>query len=75
MPHQVVNPFDKVLKIYYYFPEGDRLDSDITYWYPDGTKKEPGEQGNDRKTENKIELISEQLSDVFLPERAMKTMF
>ena len=71
-----MNPFDKVLKIYYYFPEGDRLDSDITYWYPDGTKTEPGEQGKEQTTKNKInhvleqnsdlELISEELPDVFI---------
>ena len=67
MPHQIVNPFDKVLKIYYYFPEGDRLDSDITYWYPDGTKKEPGEQGNDQ-TPNKINEWLDNNSDLGLKE-------
>merc|ERR1712019_271195 len=48
VPHQVFNPYKKVLKLYYFFPEGERLDSDISYFFADGAVEEV------IKTEQKI---------------------
>ena len=42
VPHQMYNPFDKPLKYFFYFPDGEKLDQDIVYYFPNGTVKAPG---------------------------------
>ena len=41
-PHGVKNIFDKSVKIFYYFPDGEDVLKEVHYHYPDGTIKPPG---------------------------------
>ena len=66
VPHQVTNPFEKPLKIYYYFPEGERAETDITYYYPDGTITRPHRASITESTVSKT-LISDTVTSGAIP--------
>ena len=42
VPHQVYNPFTKPLRFFYFFPEGEKVATDIAYFFPDGRVLQPG---------------------------------
>jgi len=41
-PHQILNEKEEPLMFFYYFPEHESFDHDITYYFPDGTNQPPG---------------------------------
>ena len=43
VPHKIYNPYDVPVKFYYYFPGGERIFKDVTYFFPGGGKREPHE--------------------------------
>ena len=42
VPHQIYNPNPEPVLFFYYFPQGETFDEDITYYFPDGTNQPPG---------------------------------
>lgn len=44
VPHEIYNPYPKTMKLFYYFPGGATFKDDITYYFPDGSKRGPGSE-------------------------------
>ena len=42
MVFQIFNPYEEPLVFFWCFPGGEMLDTDIPYYFPDGSVQEPG---------------------------------